>query len=1329
MRFVVDMVKRIQPRQLLLGLLVAFTCGSNVSELRGQFVASQPHWIWEPTVEKTVPTGTCHFRKTIDVRNVEAASIHIAAYDRFVLYVNGKEIGVGDKDGTMFDVIDFLVEGKNTFAVKVEKSSDANAGLWARIEIKPGSGRAEVFVSDGTWRASRRALPLWQRRFYSAANWQYARSLQPLGTNRQTGDTPGQSNGQSKAAIVTNPNQRVSPSNTNGSKVNISDQGTNKLAEAAIKSDGLSKPDFRVPRQFVVEHVASHFDVGSVIAMTFNEFGQIVVSTEGGSLRLLFDSNGDGSFDGVRKCSELVKNVQGIAAVNGQLFVTGEGPDGSALYRLADADGDGFFEQSTPLVKFGGTPGEHGAHAVTLGPDGQLYVLVGNHAHVIGATNDGPFRNAYEGDLVPRFEDPGGHANGVKSPGGTVVRVDPKTLKAETFAGGLRNPYDIVFDGDGQLFTHDSDMESDEGTTWYRPTQLFHVVAGADLGWRSGWAKWPDYFIDALPPIADTGRGSPAGMTIYEHHAYPEKYRGTVFTCDWTGGQILVTKCDTKDAGYSAASTTFLKGTPLNATDIEVGPDGWLYFSTGGRGTRGSIYRVVWNGIKTNSEATSDKLTIDSVVKQPQPQSAWARQQIAVAKKSLGTKWSPELRNAILDSSRPIRERVQGLQIMGLHGPKGSDEFLIGISRDPSPAVRAQTVKLIASSKTIESGESTPLSRRLVEMLDDSAPTVRREACIGLAKANVRVTPNQFAHILASEDPFEALPARRLLEKQPIEQWESTILKTDSHRVFLQGATAMMVSAPTPERGKQVIGRSIHMLQDYVSDRDFLDLLRVLQLTLHRTELKAADVPDLAANMAEEFPSSDAKINRELIRLLAYLQVDSIMDRYLAELERDDIDSAERIHLATHLTFIRSGWQTDQKLKVFKHLDPPASAGNSVPGYLQNVAIDFGKTFNKSETRLAIERGDEYRSAAMAAMMRLPEKLSSEQIEQLTRLDKKLWPSNTVGSKRLKVAIVAVLARDGSDAAVQYLQKLFEEDKSRRVEVSYGLSENITPENWEFAVRSLPLLDAEASRVMMGKLRTITKWPTTYEPYRHVIRAAEKLGDQGAEDAIALLEHWQGFASSQGRVPTAKAIIAWKRWYAKTYPDAPAIDQPDEAIALVVFDSPSTLTKTDGHWDYDSLISFVQSSEISKGSATAGLVAFSKAECAKCHRYGEMGETVGPDLTDVAKRFRAAETLESIVHPSKVVSQQYASKTIVTVDGITHTGIVAAGASDEVVVLKSDGRKVRIPKSEIEEISPQSTSVMPAGLLDRLTEEEIRDLFTLLTNGETRIATKPQASK
>ena len=63
MRFVVDTVRRIQPRQLLLGLLVAITYGSNVGELRGQFVTSQPHWIWEPTVEKTVSDGNVSLPK------------------------------------------------------------------------------------------------------------------------------------------------------------------------------------------------------------------------------------------------------------------------------------------------------------------------------------------------------------------------------------------------------------------------------------------------------------------------------------------------------------------------------------------------------------------------------------------------------------------------------------------------------------------------------------------------------------------------------------------------------------------------------------------------------------------------------------------------------------------------------------------------------------------------------------------------------------------------------------------------------------------------------------------------------------------------------------------------------------------------------------------------------------------------------------------------------------------------------------------------------------------------------------------------------------------
>lgn len=1278
----------------------------------GQFAMAQPQWIWDSANPDSIPNGTCHFRKTLEMTNVESASIHVAAYDEFKLYVNGKRVGTGNKSGTLFDIADFIEDGKNTVAVQVDKSGNENAGLWARITIKPESGRPQVHVTDGTWKTSTRPLPLWQRRFYSASNWKYARSLGPPPArvrNKAIAENA------TTAPVVQKSDLPQYVSAQDAASINVSDKGITRLAVRKIDSNSLKSPDFRVPRQFEVQHVASDADVGSVIAMEFNEFGQIVVSTEGGSLQLVYDSNKDGSFDSVRKCCETVRNVQGIAAISGDLFVTGEGPNGNALYRLTDDDQDGFYERATKILKIEGTPGEHGAHSVVLGPDGYVYALIGNHASVQSSVDDSsPYKHPYSGDLVQRFEDPGGHANGIKAPGGTIVRVDPSTSRTEIVAGGLRNPYDIAFDKNGQLFTHDSDMESDEGTTWYRPTRVLHVVPGADLGWRSGWSKWHDYYIDTLPAITHTGRGSPAGLAFYQHDTYPEKYRDTLFSCDWAGGQILVMRCDPDGAGYKAAFTTFLKGEPLNATDLSVGPDGWIYFSTGGRGTQGSIFRVVWTG--TSRATTPVKSDVDQVLRQPQLLSAWARQEIARIKQKTGKRWQQDLTSAILDSNRPSAERVQGLTILHLFGLLPSTDVLAKASRDPSAEVRAKAASLMALAT------SPSHSTRLIQMLEDPDPAVRREVCLALARAHVPITVNQISHILAAEDRFESLAARRLLETIPVESWESFVLKADDHRVFLQGATAMMVASPSEQRGRQVIGRAIHILQDYINDRDFLDLLRVLQLTLHRTGLKASDVPDLAFNMAEEYPSSHTKMNRELVRLLAYLQVDSIMDRYIEELERDDVDTSERIHLAMHLTLINGGWNTSDKLKVFKHLDPPNGAGNSVPGYLQNASVAFGKTLTDEEATLAIAQGHEYRSAAMAAILRLPEKLSDDQIKQLIDLDQRLVNSNTDGAKRLKIAIVAVLSRDGSQQASQHLKNMYDQDESRRVAIAFGLAENINPDNWEYIVRSLPLLDPDATREMLVKLKTVTKWPKEPEPYRVVIKAAERLSDNGASDAIALLEHWQGFASSQKKLPWRKAILAWKKWYAEKFPDALPIYS--EESMLVSTSKSMSLTKIDGRWDYAQLQAFVQSSAIANGSVKNGEAAFVKADCAKCHRFGSIGDSLGPDLTGLSKRFRTSEILESIVEPSKIISEQYASKTVITDAGISHSGIVAAGAPGETVVLKSDGRKVRIPTSEIDEIVPQTVSVMPDHLLDRLSAEEVRDLFAFLTEGKLRVSSK-----
>jgi len=133
-------------------------------------------------------------------------------------------------------------------------------------------------------------------------------------------------------------------------------------------------------------------------------------------------------------------------------------------------------------LRFTGELGGHGPHGVTLGLDGMLYVVVGNESQLRGAVSRrSPYQFAYEGDLHPRRQDSLGHGESSSAPGGTVIRVGVDGSRPETFAGGIRNAYDLVFDQNGELFIHDSEVESDRETTWYRPTSVYNVTAGQNL--------------------------------------------------------------------------------------------------------------------------------------------------------------------------------------------------------------------------------------------------------------------------------------------------------------------------------------------------------------------------------------------------------------------------------------------------------------------------------------------------------------------------------------------------------------------------------------------------------------------------------------------------------------------------------------------------------------------------------------------------------------------------------------------------------------------------------------------------------------------------------
>ena len=332
---------------------------------------------------------------------------------------------------------------------------------------------------------------------------------------------------------------------------------------------------------------------GSWVAMTFDDQDRLIVSAQYGKLYRLTLPESDEEV--LAEPIDLdIGGAQGLLHAHGALYamVTRNGDDGGGIWRLRDTTGDDQYDSMEHLAKWG-AGNEHGNHAMIMGPDGMIYVVQGNHTPLPPRSNpESPLRNWAEDDLLPRLWDANGHAVGVMTPGGVVMRTDPDITGFEIVSGGLRNAYDLAFNETGDLFTWDSDMEWDLGTPWYRPPRALHVVSGGEFGWRGGTAKWPDWYPDSLPTMLDMPQGSPTGMVFGGQSNFPEPWKSALFLADWTYGRIFAVHLEEDGAGWKGQQEIFASGRPFNVSDMVFGPDGDLYLVTGGRGTHSALYRI-----------------------------------------------------------------------------------------------------------------------------------------------------------------------------------------------------------------------------------------------------------------------------------------------------------------------------------------------------------------------------------------------------------------------------------------------------------------------------------------------------------------------------------------------------------------------------------------------------------------------------------------------------------------------------------------------------------------------------------------------------------------
>ena len=142
--------------------------------------------------------------------------------------------------------------------------------------------------------------------------------------------------------------------------------------------------------------------------------------------------------------------------------------------------------------------------------------------------------------------------------------------------------------------------------------------------------------------------------------------------------------------------------------------------------------------------------------------------------------------------------------------------------------------------------------------------------------------------------------------------------------------------------------------------------------------------------------------------------------------------------------------------------------------------------------------------------------------------------------------------------------------------------------------------------------------------------------------------------------------------------------------------------------------------DLSKRSKAKGSELFTAGGCIKCHVIAGKGTKLGPDLSDVTKRFKGAKLLEQMLKPSAEINKDFQTQLFLTIAGKTVSGLVIEENDEQVRLLPNPLKPeevVVLKKDEIDERRNSDVSTMPESLLDTMNRDEILDLLAFVSAG------------
>ncbi len=804
---------------------------------------AQPvQWIWaSPNASASEVVA---LQRTFDVpRPIARATLRGSADNRVRLFLNGELVTEHDewRTGIEAEVGPYLRLGSNSL-VLCAQNEGGPAAAWAELEVEDPSGRRVRVVSDGSWSAVRVDADVgftsWEPHDFDEARSGPAHSFGPLG---------------------------IAPW--------LDVQGFPPIAAPEVEEEPdeppLAASALELLRGFEAElvYVVPKRAQGSWVTLCEDPQGRLYTSDQHGRLYRIVIPSGDSRAEPIVELVDIeIGSAHGLCWAFDSLYVVVSERDPGrvcGLYRVRDTNADDELDQTVLVREFDGN-GEHGPHAVVLGPDGALWIMGGNHTALPEPIDSYRRPKTWgEDELLPTIPDPNGHAVGITAPGGWVVRTDEHGEKWELWTAGFRNAYDMAFDERGELFTFDSDMEWDVGAPWYRPTRILHCVSGAEFGWRTGSGNWPTDWPDTWPSTCDVGRGSPTGTIFGTGAKFPEKYRRALYACDWALGRIYAVHMTPRGASWSGEAEVFARGEPFPVTDAIVAQDGAMYIVTGGRGTQSGLYRITSKGPPDGSRAPAPQLSAEQ-----------------------------EERRA-LEKLHVPRERT-------------SDELAL------------------------------------------------------------------IAHGLASPDPFLGGAARVALEHTPQDQWGSV---GSTCATPLPAARFIMASILAGSADPQITDATLEgLLLGAPVEVARIDVLRLVQLALLRVDVPLDARERLRMLLRWDDAAGDARIERELARMLAWFEQPGIVEKLLQRIDASTTQE-DAIHYAYCLRTVETGWTPELRARFLDFLDGRARTfrgGESLEKFVGVIRREFVEAIPAEERdalgiRLEPARSTATKSSAVPA--------------------------------------------------------------------------------------------------------------------------------------------------------------------------------------------------------------------------------------------------------------------------------------------------------------------------------------------------------------------------